>query len=403
MRPIKENSERIDPDADYDEMKRLARHRDPSVRSSLMQRSDVRPEIAYFLACDPSPEVRRAVATSVATPPQANLLLARDPDQEVREALARKVAKLVPFFGEDERKQLQRHVIETVEQLAKDQATRVRALLAELLGEEEKAPREVIQRLARDTDELVANPVLQFSPLLSESDLIEIIDASCPTGKLTAISRRHGLGAQVADAIVETSNELAITALLENHSAQIREQTLDELVERAAKITAWHAPLVYRPQLPTHTAEKLASFVADHLVRKLQERKDLDSESAKRISAELHRRLSARPAKEKDSGEDDGLKHALTTGDGALARSRLASLSGFPERVIERVLTSGSARAISALCWKSGLGMSTALQVQLRMAGLSPSQALHPRSDGGYPLGREEMAWQLEFFESLAK
>ena len=403
MSAAEKGAKPVDPEIDYDEMKRLARHRDPTVRSSLMQRADVRPEIAYFLACDPSPDVRRAVATSANTPPQANLLLARDPDQEVREALARKVAKLVPNFGDEERKQVERHVIETVEQLAKDQATRVRALLSELLSEDSGAPHSVIKRLAQDADELVANPVLQFSPILSEGDLIEIIDSSCPTGKLTAISRRHGLGSQVADAIVESSNEMAITALLENHSAQIREQTLNELVERAAKITAWHAPLVYRPQLPSNAAEKLATFVADHLLTKLQERKDIDPEAANRIGAELRRRLSVQSNSESGGGDDDGLKQALTTGDGARARARLSILSGYSDRVIERVLSSGSAKAIAALAWKAGLSMSTALQVQIRLAGLSPSQALHPRPDGSYPLGREEMAWQLEFFESLAK
>lgn len=394
------------PPLGYEESKLLARDRDPAVRSSLTTRDDVPPEIVYFLACDPSPEVRRAVAESPYAPPQANLLLARDPEVAVREALTRKVAKLMPGSGERARRQTERHLTETLEQLAKDQADQVRRLLSEILCEQAHAPSSVVQRLARDVDELVANPVLQFSPLLSQADLIEIIGEGCASSRLTAISRRRGLGEQVADAIVATSDEVAITALLENHSAQIREQTLDELVDRAAEVTCWHEPLVERPSLPRGAAMKLATFVANHLLYKLQSRKDLDGETLQKVSDELHHRLGSEATEGGPSGpesDDDRLAQALASGDVGLARSLLATLSGYPERVVERILTSGSAKANTSLAWKAGLSMRSALQIQLRLAGLSPHRALHPASGDRYPLGEEEMGWQLEFFEELSR
>ena len=390
---------------DYEAMKRLARDRDPAVRQVVAQRPDAAPELIYFLACDPSLEVRRAVANSATAPAQANLLLAQDPDQAVREALARKVAKLLPRAGEGAQKQAERHLIETLERLAVDQATRVRAILSEILNDQADAPQSVIKRLAQDVEALVADPVLQFSPLLSPADLIEIIDGGCASGRLTAISRRRGLGTQVSDAIVSTADERAITALLENHSAQIREQTINQLVEQAASVTAWHAPLVSRPRIPSNAAVKLATFVADHLLRKLQERQDLDPEALRKVSQALHRRLDQDSSAKGGSsgGADERLNQALASGDQALARSRLAALTGYPERVIERVLKSGSAKAITALAWKAGLAMPAALQVQLRLGGLSPQKALHPAAGGGFPMSDEEMGWQLEFFESLAK
>ena len=39
---------------------------------------------------------------------------------------------------------------------------------------------------------------LEFSPVLSSDDLLEIISAGCASGRLRAISRRQGLGARVA-------------------------------------------------------------------------------------------------------------------------------------------------------------------------------------------------------------
>ncbi len=42
-----------------------------------------------------------------------------------------------------------------------------------------------------------------------------------------------------------------------------------------------------------------------------------------------------------------------------------------------------------------------AVQLQLRMGGIAPNQVLHPRAGTEYPLGDDEMTWQLEFFEGL--
>ena len=46
--------------------------------------------------------------------------------------------------------------------------------------------------------------------------------------------------------------------------------------------------------------------------------------------------------------------------------------------------------------------MRLATQIQLRLGGVAPSQALDPRAGTHYPLCPEEMAWQLDVFRSLA-
>ncbi len=42
-----------------------------------------------------------------------------------------------------------------------------------------------------------------------------------------------------------------------------------------------------------------------------------------------------------------------------------------------------------------------AVQFQLRKGGNAPNQDLNPRAGTEYPLGEDEMTWQLEFFEGL--
>ncbi len=402
---------RRDAPLSYEDSKRLARHADHAVRVDLGARQDLRPEILYFLAADPAPEVRRAVALNPTTPRQADPMLARDGDEEVRGRLAAKLARLTIGLSRNEREQAEDFVVETLEVLARDQAVRVRQVLAETLKDVADAPPSVIQRLARDVDELVASPILEFSPLLSDADLLEIIRAGCATGRLCAISRRKGLGADIADAIVDREDSAAVTALLANTTAQIREETLDALVERAAAVTEWHEPLVHRPRLSSRAALELASFVAANLLQQLQSRQDLDAETARKVAEELERRLRVETPEPEDAAEaavddlnpeDAAFLRAFDAGDRDEVSARLTERSQLGPEVIERVLSSGSAKAITALAWKAGLDMRMAIQLQLRIGGIPPRKLLQARDGIDFPLSVEEMTWQIEFFESLS-
>jgi uncharacterized protein (DUF2336 family) len=403
----------------YAESKRLARDGDPQVRARLAGRDDLRPEILYFLAEDDSAEVRCRIAANVKTPRQADLVLARDDNESVRCQLAGKIAVLLPELDADEQAQAHKYLVEVIELLAQDQATRVRQIVAETLKDVTSAPPHVIQRLARDAEVMVASPVLEFSPLLSDQDLLEIIEGGCASGKLGAISRRKGVGEQVTDAIVATKDEGAITALLENAGAQIREETLDGLVDSALEVSAWQEPLVLRPRLSRNAVRKLAGIVAASLLDLLKAREDLDKETARVVAKEVRRRLDdqeeddaapegetpeKRAARLFESGEldDVALTRALNGGDRDIVRHGLALRADLPLSLVDHILSAHSAKGVTALAWKAGCSMRFASQLQLRLGGIVPSQVLNPRAGTDYPLTPEEMDWQLDFFQSLA-
>lgn len=426
MKLFKKQAPAAEPQLSYAESKRLARHDDPAVRARLAGRDDLRPEILYFLAEDDSAEVRGRIAANVSTPRQADLILARDHDAAVREKLAHKIEVLLPELDADAQAQAHKYLVEVIEILAQDQATRVRQIVAETLKEVASAPNHVIQRLARDAEAVVACPVLEFSPLLSDQDLLAIIEGGSNAGRLRAISRRHGVGEQVTDAIVATRDEDAISSLLDNASAQIREETLDGLVEAALEVSAWHEPLVRRPRLPSAAARKLAGFVAASLLDLLKARDDLDQETARLVAREVERRIedeaeadekqgaaSAAPDDETperrakrlfDNGEldDQVLTRALNGGDRDLVRHGLALRAALPLSLIDHILSAHSAKGVTALAWKAGCTMRFASQLQLRLGGIAPSHVLNPRGGTDYPLSDEEMDWQLDFFQSLA-
>lgn len=412
----------------YEESKELAQNGSDKTRADLATRADLRPEVLYFLAEDPSTEVRRRIAANAQTPRQADLILARDSDEAVRAELASKVARLTAQEGRGTQEKAQRIVEETLELLARDQATRVRRILAEALKSLAGAPPQVIQRLARDAEDVVACPVLEFSPLLSDEDLLEIIAASGISSRLCAISRRSNLGETISDAIVKRDDRKAVAELLANGSAQIREETLDKLIDASVQETAWQPPLVERPTLPSGAVKKLAGIVAETLLQKLQSRSDLDRETAQAVAEAVRKRIdeggeagsdqiggksktapAADPAAEVAKLKKKGKLNSEAVGDAILAGQRdfvrhaLAALAGVGVDYVDRVLQGHSAKGITALAWKAGCSMRVALQLQTNMGGIPPNKALHARDGCEFPLSAEEMEWQLDFFASLGQ
>lgn len=395
----------------YDEQKRLARDADPAVRRGLAERTDVRPEILYFLAEDDEPEVRRAIAHNTATPRQADLLLARDEDDEARCLLARKIARLAPDLEPSQRSHLEDLTLEILDQLTQDQLPRVRRIVAEEIKHLDNVPKELVDRLARDVELAVCTPVLEYSPLLTDDDLLEIIASEPVQGALTAISKRHGVTAAVSDAIVATEDEEAVAALLANESAQIREQTLDKIIAAAPRHEPWHRPLVKRPDLSHRAVKNIARFVTSALLDRLAERYGLDEESARRVREAVGERLSpdglnldglpdrrAEQAYTSQTLDDEGLMSALLKNDRRFVIHALALKSRLPTDIVRKMLNSGNPKAVVVLAWKAGFRMRTALQIQLRAARIPHKEALNPKNGVDYPFPEAELDEQLRFF-----
>lgn len=402
-------------DRSYERDKKLAADPDIQVRQALARSQTARPEILYFLASDTAASVRREIAANAHTPYQADLLLVRDPDEAVRADLARKVAALLPGLSADEQSQARERVVEMVGALARDAAVRVRQVVAETLKDVADAPPDVIRQLAKDIELAVAEPVLRWSPLLTDEDLLEILGGKPVARAVAAIAQRANVGGAVADAVVAAGDEAAVAALLANPSAQIREETLDLIVERAPTRASWHPGLVNRPVLPARLAKRIASFVAATLLRTLEQRSDLDADTRKAVSAEVDRRLGnessavEEPATEtaeevvarmKAEGklDEDAVIAAMGDGKRAIVKAALAALSGIGAAAVDKIMSSHSAKGIVALVWKAGLSPRLAGQIQVRLGGIPPRQVLSARGGEGWPLSPEDMTWHLEFF-----
>lgn len=403
----------------YEDQKRRARDPDVEVRKALAADPFAKPEILYFLAEDESPDVRRAVAQNESTPRQADLILTQDSEMTIRGDLAVKIARLTPDLPEDRRTTLYKLTVRALETLAEDQMVRVREILADALKDMARAPPNVILTLARDRELTVASPVLEFSPVLSDSDLLSIIRSGPIQGAMNAIAKRREVTESVSDAIARVGDEAAVASLLSNGTAQIREDTLDFIIDQAPDRVSWHEPLAMRPRLSPRAVQRIASFVAMNLLDRMQKRLDLDDETLVAVADLVERRLAEDTKKkladptwaEADDVDDQidrlhkiggltakALEKALAEGEKRFVVKALAKLSGVAVTTIQRIVSNRSGKGVVALTWKSGLKPHFAAQLQSQLIGLGPKESIRVEPDR-WPMTNEAMQWQLDFHD----
>jgi uncharacterized protein (DUF2336 family) len=408
----------LPPTLGREEVLRILEERGEAAREELAARPDAAPEALFFLATEGHPAARRAVAANPASPPHANRLLAGDADDDVRVELARKIGRLLPSLPKDAQTRMRALTIETLETLAKDQLPRVRQVLAEEIKMLDCVPRRVIKQLARDV-ETVSAPILEYSPLLSDADLIEIITTAQARHALTAIARRRPLGSSVSEAIGSVLDVPSVAELLSNSSAEIRQQTLDKIIEHATTVRAWHLPLVLRSDLSQRAIRRIAGFVGASLIERLCERHGLSEETQHSLSRHLRVRVDAgdidadhdpasNPATEAEklfrAGKlDDGfVESAAEAGRRETIVAALALLAKVPVETVRRILQSGAAKGITALVWRAGLSMRAAFKIQTFVMRLPADELLPARGGIAFPMTEDEMRWHLRYFEVKA-
>ncbi len=395
-------------EVDYDKSKKVARHGDTSQRRDIAARQDVAPEILYYLAEDPDPEVRRLIAANSATPPHADVLLTRDINDDVRVDLARKIGRLAPDLPLEARDALQSLTYDALEALASDTLPRVRQIIAEEIKKLDNLPRSLTVMLARDVELMVAAPILEYSPLLRDEDLLEIINSEPIQGALKAISGRHGLSETVSAAIGNSDDEMAIAALLANQSAQISEETLDCLIDRAHDHESWHEPLVLRPHLSERAFKHISRFVTASLLAVLEERHGLAAGLSQEMARRVDERLETPGAN--DSPQEQAaaldaagqlteqliLERLALPGEKEFVIHALARRAALDPQMVQRVMDTASAKSVTALTWKAGLSMRAAMDFQRKLAHIDSKSLLYARDGVDYPMDEEELNWRLD-------
>ncbi|MCH8684210.1 DUF2336 domain-containing protein [Pedomonas mirosovicensis] len=393
---------------------RILTEGDEAARERLAADASTPPEVLYYLAERGSPQVRATVAANRAAPHLANRLLARDRTDAVRVQLARKVAHLLPEASQADNRRAQEHVTAVLEALAHDQAPRVRMILAEEIKSSAHVPHHVALKLAQDVELAVSGPMLACSPVLTEEDLLAIV-ATCPApGARAAIAGRPQVSERLSHAIVQSADAAAVAALLANPNAQIREDTLDAILDAAPEQETWHQPLALRTELPVPAMRRIAGFVAAALVEQMIARHGVEPSVASDLLSRVQRRLDhagALTEADDTAVQAAAVLHAGRFGDAWVRRMVVEGKLGLVTAVIglaaevgiptaQRIMASGSAQAVMALCWAAQLSATTAEGMQQLVAKIPETERLTQTRGGLYPLPATQMAEILDSFHA---
>jgi uncharacterized protein (DUF2336 family) len=384
--------------------------------AELASRTDAGADVLQYLAQHGTPAVRAAVAANPAAPAVTNRLLADDDAEDVRVELAAKIGRLMPGLSERESSHIFALTIETLECLARDASVRVRAILAEEIKRLDCIPRDIALTLANDIHTVVAAPILQYSPLLSDADLIEIIACGQVQEVLNAIASRKPVSEPVSDRLVQSLDVPAVAALLVNPDAKIRKDTMDRIIEQAEDIQAWQMPLALRADLSARAVRRIGSLVGASILERLAARNDLSDATRIHLNRELRARLAEVPpdadtispadmvAAARKDGRLDGafVEQAAQAGQREIVALALAGLANCNEQIVKKILSAGNAKPLVALVWHTHLSMRVAFKIQTFVMKLPSRDILPARGGIGFPLSKEEMRWHLNYFNISA-
>ncbi len=164
-----------------------------------------------------------------------------------------------------------RHLVLAVFAIAVDDPVlEVRKNLASLMCRSAKAPAEIIATLACSPEE-ISLPVLKYSPVLTDDDLVNLVRGGsvicqCVIAARLVVSRRLGR------AIIERGSSRACTVLVKNAGSKLQNADMMRLVKRHGSNSKIASALIARGMLPAVMSRQLMSNVSHSLRRLMVEK-----------------------------------------------------------------------------------------------------------------------------------
>ena len=210
-----------------------------------------------------------------------------------RDQLFRNMAQLYSYVSDRCDDEQVAQYDEVLCQLAELVEVEARTHVAKLLAPLDRAPGNVVNKLANDTIE-VAAPLLEFSNVLSDDDLIDIVSTQSEAHRV-AIAGRNVVPERVGEAIVDHGGAQSVTRLVANRAAELGEVSVQKLVTRAATDTALANNLRGRSDIDWTTLRGQITDAGQKVLDALGDAtRPMDPVTASRINSVVYNRMRNR-------------------------------------------------------------------------------------------------------------
>jgi uncharacterized protein (DUF2336 family) len=201
-------------------------------------------------------------------------------DDDDRAAAAHKLCRSMDHadLTDDDRAAAQK----ILRMIAEDAAELVRRAMAVTLKSSDLIPHDVARRLAADVDS-VALPLIGFSPVFSDDDLIEVVRAGSAV-RQTAVAARPRVSRDVAEVIADVGCQDAVRTVAANDNSDMSELALGRAVDRFGAAPEVVNAIAYRQVLPLEITERLVALASDAVREHLITRHAMAPEAAIRLA-----------------------------------------------------------------------------------------------------------------------
>lgn len=181
------------------------------------------------------------------------------------------------YLAEDKRSAADTDAFGTVlEQMAYAVETEKRAELANRLALDAKAPHRLMRRLAFDNI-IVARPVLQYSPCLSDTDLVTLA-TKLDQDHLLAIAHRRSLAVSVTDVLIQRGTSPVHVTIVTNAGAAFSPAGLSQLSDQAGGDGDLRLALDLRPDLNRGLLTRVRNYLSEQFLDQLAREMSVDDE-----------------------------------------------------------------------------------------------------------------------------
>jgi uncharacterized protein (DUF2336 family) len=202
--------------------------------------------------------------------------LVSHPDRDVRAVLAQKVCRQIRSIELSARER--EIVAQILHFIAKDAAAMVRRALAVTLKNSPNLPRDIAKKLIKDVDSIAA-PVLTYSPVLTDEDLLDVLKSKA-AAKILAISKRERIKGNLVKAILRYGDSHAVAAVAANDGAELGAELGSQMLEMYHDNDLVKESFIMRRDLPPTVVEKLITLVSSEMAIRLNEHHEVPIEMA---------------------------------------------------------------------------------------------------------------------------